>query len=283
MKCSYRCLLTDALFFNNACAHILKKFLKNPPEGAAIFIYHLVCSSDWQPFLKSAELSRLEIDLFKKHMQWLVNEGFSFMTIDELAGLIINKKDMRQKLIAITFDDGFKVTIDNTLPVLDALKIKATFFITTDWIDSKELLWQQRDYWRINNRRPMPDEKDIAASIYPASKDILRLHAAGMQVGSHSCGHYYMQDLPDDLYLEELVKSKQRLEALIKSPVNAFSYPFNSYRDDSSLIEKAGYKVLCTVEGRRVDRSSSLARLPRFDAPARNILFKNSLRRMLYF
>lgn len=321
-------LVIDMLFFNRVSLSLLKGFLHND-NGAAVLLYHLVCEKSYYTFLRSGKLARLDVNLFRNQLTWLLNNGFSFLTINELSNKILNGEDISAGLIAITFDDGFKITMKNALPILKSLKIKATFFITTDWIDSNKLLWQQKYYWYLKNyglkdffdkirqidkesfaglnysqchgkfmqgilpeqkkmllkqyHRSILNEKDIATSIYPNSKDVLSLNSSGMQIGSHSCGHYFMQNLPDDLYLQELLKSKERLENLIERPVNSFSYPFNSYREDNEILKKVGYRTLCTVDKHKVNKFTSLNRLPRFNAPVRNVLFKNSLRRLLYF
>lgn len=325
---SLRTLLADMLFFNSASIFLLKSFLLNR-DGATVFIYHLVCDKSYHRFLKSGDLEQLDVNLFKNQLVWLLSNGFSFLTIEELSNKILNAEDISLKCIAITFDDGFKITIDNVLPIFKSLKIKATFFITTDWIDANNLLWQQKYHWYLKNyglkdffdkirqidkesfdglnysqchrkfmqdilpehkemlirqyNRPIPNEKNIAADIYPSSDDVLRLNSLGMQIGSHSCGHYFMQNLSDDLYLKELLKSKEKLENLIDKSVDSFSYPFNSYREDNEIVKKTGYKTLCTVDEHKVNKSTLLNRLPRFDAPGKNILFKNSLRKLIYF
>jgi peptidoglycan/xylan/chitin deacetylase (PgdA/CDA1 family) len=322
-----RNLVIDALFFNKINTLLLKSLFKRC--GATVLIYHLVCDSDFHRFMESEKLSRIGIDLFKKHLVWLLDNGFSFVTIDELARKILNKEKIGSKIIALTFDDGFKITIKNALPILESLNIKTTFYITAGWVDSKVLLWQQKYYWYLNKfglqyffekiskaeggflpdlslcqchqkfmnvvmpdkkaellnkfQENIPDEEKIASEIYPSSEDLVNLIAAGMQIGSHSCGHFFMHNLPEELYLEEMLRSKQKLENITGHPVMSFSYPFNSYREDEELIKKAGFQTVCTVNSAKVDSMSLLTKLPRFDAPVRSSLFRNSLRKILYY
>lgn len=324
---SYRTLLVDALLFNAFSAPVFGNVLSRYHKGATVLLYHLVCGKGYHPFLQSGDLSSIDADLLKDQITWLLDSGYSFVTIDELCDTIINKEEMSSKIIAITFDDGFKVTIQNTVALFEALGVKATFFVTTDWIDSPTLLWQQKYYWylakyggdsffskikRIDAENftglsptqchdkfmhdvspeqkenllkqcngAIPGEEELAASIYPSSEDIRALDASGMQVGSHSCGHYYMSTLADQPYLQQMLASKEKLERLLKKPVRAFSYPFNSYREDEALIKKAGYATVCTVDRKKVNGASSLTKLPRFDGPARRVLFQHSLRRIL--
>jgi peptidoglycan/xylan/chitin deacetylase (PgdA/CDA1 family) len=44
----------------------------------------------------------------------------------------------------ITFDDGFRNNYSHALPVLKKYGLQATFFITTDFVGSRELLWTEQ-------------------------------------------------------------------------------------------------------------------------------------------
>ncbi|NQT86609.1 polysaccharide deacetylase family protein, partial [bacterium] len=49
--------------------------------------------------------------------------------------------ETRGGAVAITFDDGYRDNHDVALPTLQKHGLTATFFVTTDWMDTDRLLW----------------------------------------------------------------------------------------------------------------------------------------------
>ena len=79
-------LIMDFLLFNRISSSIFKNFLRNR-DGVAVVIYHLVCDKNYHTFLKTGRLAQLDVDLFKNQLTWLLDNNFSFITIDELSNM----------------------------------------------------------------------------------------------------------------------------------------------------------------------------------------------------
>lgn len=64
----------------------------------------------------------------------LKNKGFKFIT--EVGGV-------KEKSVLLTFDDGYKSILEKIIPILDKLKVKALFFMCTDYIGKENYLtWE---------------------------------------------------------------------------------------------------------------------------------------------
>lgn len=122
----------------------------------------------------------------------------------------------------ITVDDGNISDVEEILPRLEARERKAIFFIPTEKIG-------QKGYLRHD--------------------DVLTLHRAGMEIGSHGVSHVDWHRLSDGELECELVDSKLFLEELIGSPVMSVSCPFGEYdRRVLRFLRKAGYEKAYTSD-----------------------------------
>ncbi len=94
---------------------------------AIVLNYHRLCEYE-DPFFPA-----LPVRVFRQQMEWLA-ENFTPVTIQELAersrrGLPIGG------MAAVTFDDGYLDNYEFAFPILQAMKIPATFYVTTGFVD----------------------------------------------------------------------------------------------------------------------------------------------------
>ena len=81
-----------------------------------------------------------------------------------------------EKLVAITFDDGYLDNATTAAPILKELDVPATFFISTDM---------------IGGGRPFPHDvlRDRVPQDHMSWDDVRSLAAQGFDIGSHTCSH----------------------------------------------------------------------------------------------
>lgn len=107
--------------------------------------------------------ARLAVDVgeFRSQLETLCRY-FVPISAQDLILSIGQRAPLHDNAALITFDDGFQNNLDHAAPLLSAMGIDATFFVTTDLIGTKQLLWTQDLDERIlnwtGNRIPMPGE-----------------------------------------------------------------------------------------------------------------------------
>ena len=118
----------------------------------------------------------------------------------------------RQKIVCLSFDDGYRSQYDNALPILEKYGFKASFAIVTAFPDNK--------------------------SGYMTWKEIGQLHSKGMDIVSHGVEHIDLTpDLDKTILHNELSNSKKELAAHgILTEI--FVYPYGNY-GGSSLVQNA--------------------------------------------
>jgi peptidoglycan/xylan/chitin deacetylase (PgdA/CDA1 family) len=115
----------------------------------------------------------------------------------------------QQKVVILTFDDGYGSQYSNAKPILDKYGFKATFYIVCNYVGSGD----NRMTW----------------------KDIKSLQQEGHDIASHTMNHDDLSKLPPQKVEYEVAQSKQ---CLLDQGINpkSFAYPFNGGSDDPSVI-----------------------------------------------
>ena len=87
------------------------------------------------------------------------------------------------------------------------------------------------------------DESRFCEKFFMRPKQLKKMIAAGMDIGSHSYGHAPLDSLSFDEQKSDIHRSKQIIEGVIKKKIDSFSCPFGNYHQDTAgLLRDAGFK-----------------------------------------
>ena len=104
--------------------------------SVSILLYHRVAPRP-DPFLPA-----MPLDVFRAQMDVLARR-FNVVSVDRaVRGMVAD--DLPERAVAITFDDGYRDNYTHAFPVLRALGLQATVFLTTGAIGSDRRLWHDR-------------------------------------------------------------------------------------------------------------------------------------------
>ena len=95
---------------------------------------------------------------FKRFIRFMKIMGYEFVPLENIVKMI--ELSSFKKVVAITFDDGFKDLYKNAYPIIKEFNIPFTLFLTTSLIDSKELLWLHKLYISLD-RLPLAESERI--------------------------------------------------------------------------------------------------------------------------
>lgn len=170
---------------------------------------------------------------FSAQMAWLVQAGYRAVDIDAVVDHVAGVARLPEHAIHVTFDDGFVGVLEHALPTLKRLGMPATLFAlprrvggSNDWMRGRGL--PRRALLSASQLRTLADE--------------------GVTIGSHSCTHVRLPDVPPDVAKTEIVASKQELQAMLGREVRHFAYPYGAYNDAvRELVVDAGYRSACST------------------------------------
>lgn len=190
---------------------------------ARVLMYHSIAEHKGEKFDKW----RVKPEDFEKQISWLAKNGFASYTISELCDL----KELPQKAVCITFDDGYADNFTNAYPILKKHGFKATIYLVPN---------QETSHWEQKNT------KYISRML--SGDEILKMGDI-VEFGSHTMSHLNLERASLGEVKDELIKSKQAVENITKKECKAFAYPYGKYNDDIvRLTKNAGYKNATIVK-----------------------------------
>ena len=231
--------------------HPIRRLLRRTSAGIPILMYHSISESPEAQ--RSAYFHTCtHPKLFRNHMELLAGNGYKTIGLGQAVRKLQTKAPPAEKLVVLTFDDGFQDFYSHAFPALGTFGYTATVFLPTAYIgDTPQtfkntpcLTWAQ----------------------------VRELHQSGIEFGSHTVTHPQLNGLPIAAVERELRDSKTELENQLGTQVASFSYPYAFPETDrpfkrtlSQLLMEAGYEngVSTTIgTARASDGRFFLRRLP---------------------
>ncbi len=216
-----------------------------PDDGVRVAIlgYH-----DFSATEKETEM-RISTSKFRKQMETIRQLGITVISLEEFAAWKRGEKEIPEKSILLTLDDGWKSVYTDAFPILKEFGYPFTLFLYKNYVDGGG-----------------------KALTTPMIQEMI---TAGATIGSHSVSHPYpitfkshRKKGPDayDLFLrKEMGESKRFLESKFKTKADTYSYPGGYLTEEMLPIAKEfGYHYAFTVLPGKVKRSMPDETLPRY-------------------
>jgi peptidoglycan/xylan/chitin deacetylase (PgdA/CDA1 family) len=183
-----------------------------------IITYHKISNK------KEFGLTTVSKTQFDYQMRFLSSKGYKTICFKDLT----SKKELPEKPIIITFDDGYENVYHNATPIMEKYGYKAVIFVVTDYL-GKYNLWEA-----------VPFQQRFKH----LSKDqILKMREQDHEIASHGKMHQYLPFLNQLALYEEIKGSKVFLEQILKEKIISFCYPYGRYSEETvKIVKEAGYK-----------------------------------------
>lgn len=186
---------------------------------------------------------------FKAMMSLLAESDYEVVPLQLVADWHKGKRDLPEKSIAITFDDGFVDFKDHAHPVLEAHGFPSTLFVPTrktggneDWYGGHEAI------------RPLLDWPDLRS-----------LDKSLVDIAPHGQHHIALSTVEGAARTDEIAGSKQDLETELDKTTSHFAPPYGQV-NASALAEIARhYELSVGVEHGIATRGSNIHDLPRLE------------------
>jgi peptidoglycan/xylan/chitin deacetylase (PgdA/CDA1 family) len=194
------------------------------PARPWILMYHSVADEQEDPYLLTVSPER-----FAQQMRWLAVRGWRGVSIREL--LAARAAGRRERLVGLTFDDGYADIARHAVPVLAEVGFTASAYVVAERIGG-ENAWDPE-----GPRKPLLTRGEIR-----------ELAASGWEIGSHGLSHLALPGLAPELLRAEVEDSRTLLTALLGEPVRGFCYPYGAL-DAAAVrtVQQAGYDYAVAI------------------------------------
>jgi peptidoglycan/xylan/chitin deacetylase (PgdA/CDA1 family) len=172
-------------------------------------------------------------EAFEEQLAELKRWNYESITLDRWIAYKEKRAELPRRPIIITFDDGYRSTYHTAWPMLRRYGFGATVFLVAGLIG-------KTNAWDVDERQePLLNESEI-----------LEMHSAGINFGSHTQSHRALTKIPLEEAARELAGSRKMLESLLDRPVTALCYPFaKQNRAVRGLARTAGYDAAVIGRG----------------------------------
>lgn len=216
-----------------------------PDDGVRVSVigYH-----DISETMKETAM-RIRTTKFRKQMETIRQLGITVISLEDFEAWKQGKKQLPEKCILLTFDDGWKSVYTDAYPVLKELGFPFTLFLYKQYVDGGG-----------------------RALTTPMIEEMMK---NGCSIGSHSVSHPYPvvfksahkkgPDAYDALLRKEMGESRLFLESKFSRKVDTYAYPGGYYTAEMlPLGKELGYSYMFTVSSGKVKRPSPDETLSRY-------------------
>ncbi len=206
--------------------------------------------------------------LFRRCVEWLRENGYTLLSGQELCEILSGSKPFPKGAAWISFDDGWRDTLQAVLPFAMERKIPITLFIPSGIVDGPGLF-----PWLHDERHPAFDPRECrrkAAAGNPRESvtvaELKRVAAAPcITVGAHTVTHPLTVRCSDDDLRREIGECKVALETWTGNAVKCFAYPQGQFDGrETRWLYTFGYEMAATTENGLITPETDRYKLPRF-------------------
>ena len=215
-----------------------KKYYKNEKNiKIPILLYHEVPKE-----MPSRDLfyMRTTAKRFEEQLKGLQDEGYKFISYDDLVEYNEEKKALTEKTLLIGFDDGWLGNYENAFPILKKLNIPAAIYVVDDLVGTP-------GYFNWEQAKEMQNSGLI--SIY-----------------SHGRTHIFYDKESNETLLNDVNYAYENIEKNTGSRKNrVFTYPYGAYKEEQiEILKNAGYIQNLTDDEINESNTLDMFRLHRY-------------------
>jgi len=216
-------------------------------SAAVILQYHHV--SDTTP--KSTSITPAQ---FEVHLKYLQEHSFNVVPLSQIIDKIKKQQPLKDKTVAITFDDAYIDVLTQAKPLLDQFNYPYTIFVNPAIINKNDNKGESSHYLSWAQLKSLADEEVIIAN--------------------HGYEHDSMTRITDDLTQSQWLNKQTALllkaEKIIKEKTGQswhyFAYPYGEYSPAiQSWAEENNFTAFSQQSG-AVGLYTNLTSVPRFPA-----------------
>lgn len=264
--------LSKILYYSGISKLLLIFLLRNRPSHF-IFMYHRINKNGDSIF------TGLDVSIFEKQVACL-KKYFSLVILSQFINLIGNTN---KPLAVITFDDGYKNTLDNAYPILRKYEVPANVFLTTGPVINEDMLWTDKLNLLRNEDCSVLEKKEHLKTLFNKEKDtkfnkvlsqskidlksiptrekmlsvkdVNYMTKNGIEFGAHTINHPILTNIDIGEAKKEIAGSKLEIESITRRTVTTFCYPNGKTTDFNKnitqLLKEEGFECAVTsIEGK---------------------------------
>lgn len=261
------CVLCILFFFAVKAEKKPAAALNAEGRNLPVVMYHHVTESQ-----KRAGKYVILQDELRRDLDYIKENGYTTVTVRDLLDYVDGKKELPEKIIMLTFDDGFESVRELAWPLLKERKMKAVISVVGSITETySENADRNINYAYLNwdDLRELDESEEF--EIQNHTYDMHSTNKSGRKGLARKSGESPIA------YETALTQDLSRMQVLLKKlsgiDATAVAYPYGSYsRETLEIVKKLGFRCSFVCEERinliSKGNAESLFDLGRFNRPS---------------
>ena len=241
---------------------------KNPK--IPVLCYHNIATQNEKANYPEESDWTITTDNFKEHLDYLKNNNYKTLTMDEFYNWKIGNLNLPYKSVLITFDDGFLSNYEYAFKLLKEYNMNATVFVVGSFIDNSTT-----NEWNGNIKTYMT--KDLLEN--------LKNEYPNIEIYSHSYNLHYQGAINQNK--DVLMQDIENFDNFYPNN-DILCYPFGQYNDNiEDCLKESNYKMAFRYgpnkkDYKKASRNDNIYEIPRLNVSHGMSVFKFALRLFMY-
>lgn len=241
---------------------------KNPK--IPVLCYHNIATQNEKENYPEESDWTITTDNFKEHLDYLKNNNYKTLTMDEFYNWKIGNLNLPYKSVLITFDDGFLSNYEYAFKLLKEYNMNATIFVVGSFIDNSTT-----NEWNGNIKTYMT--KYILEN--------LKNEYPNIEIYSHSYNLHYQGAINQNK--DVLMQDIENFDNFYPN-TDILCYPFGQYNDNiEDCLKESNYKMAFRYgpnkkDYKKASRNDNIYEIPRLNVSHGMSVFKFALRLFMY-
>lgn len=225
----------------------------DPPQKITVLTYHHI-SEDPRQWVKDTVVKP---ETFEAQMRYLSENGYTTVTITEVAQAMRGSAPLPPKLVAVTLDDGYESNYTYAFPVLKKYRTKATIAVIVGFVPDEypgrfpgkpHLTWSQmREMAQSGLVEFQSHTYDLHRFV--VGDDGKKKPALIAREFLPNKRRYETDGERHRRIVDDLKRARSRLRLKLGVRANALFYPYGAHDDHARQAAlEAGYDILVTIE-----------------------------------
>jgi len=174
---------------------------------------------------------------FEHQMEYLHSNGYTVLSMDQLAECVEGSRPVPEKAVVITIDDGFISEYERAVPILRRYRYPFCIFVFTNGVGAKGYMtWDQ----------------------------LRQVEGWGGVVGNHTHTHPRLINLSRHALEREIALSQQILQRNLGRKARYLAYPFGQYDNEvRKAVRAGGFRLMLSSDPGSVGLGTEADRIPR--------------------
>lgn len=262
-------ILITILFLILILSIITLTYLYKNPKIPVLCYHNIATQNEKENYPEESDWT-ITTDNFKEHLDYLKNNNYKTLTMDEFYNWKIGNLNLPYKSVLITFDDGFLSNYEYAFKLLKEYNMNATVFVVGSFIDNSTT-----NEWNGNIKTYMT--KDILEN--------LKNEYPNIEIYSHSYNLHYQGAINQNK--DVLMQDIENFNNFYPN-TDILCYPFGQYNDNiEDCLKESNYKMAFRYgpnkkDYKKASRNDNIYEIPRLNVSHGMSVFKFALRLFMY-